>query len=292
MKLIKRNVMWIFTLTGILCFLGFIPVKAAGDDAQNIQFQHNENVIYESFLNNQRSAIVSEEYCGHDIYTVEKGGKINLAGIIAGLKNQHYSCSANPTVSYQYVNFGKDDVWEMKVIISDVNIYSPNDSSYVVYILRTEGNELYITYSYSVWDRSYTDFNEFDVYKNYGVEYAGDKCMDNVGCIDNKGIYRDLFAKNSYSYDCLDKIDDSFWKKVDTSEIKGSVRIVKYIIGETSFCYWEPAYEGSQINITALNEYMQKWTEYGIIWCTQEQAEAIMNEYLAKYQLNLEMVNY
>lgn len=208
-----------------------------------------------------------------------KNGKVDLQGIKDYLVYEYLQWSDKEnkelTVSYAYIDCGNDGKNELAVKFTGIDIYSPNDDSFAVYVFTTRGNELYLTYSYECWARSYTEMNSLGFISGGGSSGAGDH-IDENGVLDADGKYHNIFILEELSGWWINYINDTAYQDIFQGD-EPEIYVDKYQIDDNEYCTYGVYEEGTEISEMS-KKYIEACAEAGTHWVTDEEIENIIRE--------------
>lgn len=143
-----------------------------------LEFLSGENQLY---FNNKNS---EKDYAGiNDYFESDKG--YTLSEITNVLKTE-YNLEKDPVVKYAEMDCGNDGEKEIALLFEGMDIYSPDDSSTVVFIIKEIDGKLKTCYAYESWARSDSEINYYGYYTSYGSNGASNHGSSS-GYVDAKG---------------------------------------------------------------------------------------------------------
>lgn len=143
-----------------------------------LEFLSGENQLF--FYNNSSE----NDYDSVNDY-FESGKGYTLSEITNVLKTG-YNLEKDPVVKYAEMDCGNDCEKEIALLFEGMNIYSPDDSSTVVFIIKEIDGKLKSCYSYETWARSGSVMNYYGYYTSYGSNGASNHGSSS-GYVDAKG---------------------------------------------------------------------------------------------------------
>lgn len=160
--------------------------EIAGDDDDN----KSEQDLYAGFLNGDVPLYFHDNgyvYYDEELFDANRG--YTLVEIVEELReyfSAYEESMAVKSVAYSYLDCGKDGIKELAIQFNGMNIYSPDDDSTVVYIIKEINEKLELCYAYETWARSYSGINEYGFYESSGSNGASNYGQSK-GYIDGNG---------------------------------------------------------------------------------------------------------
>lgn len=144
---------------------------------------------YEKFMKNEIK-VSFDRFMPEDLYI--KGRGYTLSEVLDIVTASYFEYRTNKkikNIDYSYIDCGKDGVNELVLRLNGMDIYSKNDNSTLVYIIKYIDGKLYLCYSYKTWARSDTTMNEYGYYQSGGSNGASNHGSED-GLIDKDGNWQ------------------------------------------------------------------------------------------------------
>lgn len=163
------------------------------------KFLKNETLI---FFENYKQQVISSD----DLFEMGRG--YTLSEVLKNITTDYLQYSENKKVDaidYSYIDCGKDGVRELVLRFKGMNIYSQDDDSTLVYIIKYKEEKLVLCFSYETWARSESSINEFGYYGSQGSGGASNH-GESYGFVDKDGNWQ-FIVSISREFD----INQLFW---------------------------------------------------------------------------------
>ena len=160
-------------------------------EAEPEQEQENKNLYVRFLEGSEPLYFYSNQYEYEEEYLFETNRGYTLSEIVDVLRENYGHYEGTPavkSVAYSYIDCGKDGIKEMAIQFNGMNIYSPDDDSTVVYIIKNRKERLELCYVYETWARSYSSINEYGFYESAGSNGASNHGQS-TGYIDATGTW-------------------------------------------------------------------------------------------------------
>lgn len=153
---------------------------------------------YENFLKNiegvsfDRIMPVEASFERTDLF--KKGSEYTLLEVLDIVTAYYLEYSTNKKIDfidYSYIDCGKDGVKELVLRFHGMDIYSGDDDSTLVYIIKHIDGKLSLCYYYETWARSESVINEYGYYWSGGSNGASNHGY-NYGLIDKDGNWQSI----------------------------------------------------------------------------------------------------
>lgn len=158
---------------------------------------------YESFLKNEATLSFdrfmtngyftnSEDYEKKSLF--EKGKEYTLSEILQIITSYYLEYSADQKINYidySYIDCGNDGVKELIIRFNGMDIYSEDDDSTLVYIIKYINGKLNLCYYYETWPRSDSWVNEYGYYISVGSGGASNHVAE-YALIDKEGNWQPI----------------------------------------------------------------------------------------------------
>lgn len=115
-----------------------------------------------------------------------------LDELTAVVKEGYEQSNDKLDVAFSYLDCGNDGTPELALEFTGLGIYSKDDGSTLVFIIKESGGKLYSYYNFETWARSDTEINENGVISSFGsggaAEHGGFE-----GFIDPTGHFKEIY---------------------------------------------------------------------------------------------------
>lgn len=182
-------------------------VPATDVEANESETSISDEEIFMEFINEEIFAQIDEDfesdlsYAGviydyssnNTTYTFDTTATISLKQLISAIVDNMESPDPSDRVKTYYAitnTFSGKPILAVK--IENLGIYSPDDDSYALFIFAVNDGQLYMTYAYDSWARSWVSVCDHMIFTGYGSGGAGDG-FDWAFCIDGTGHYKFLY---------------------------------------------------------------------------------------------------
>ncbi|WP_010250602.1 hypothetical protein [Acetivibrio cellulolyticus] len=131
---------------------------------------------------------------GMDEALYKKGSEYTFSEVLDIVTTNYYNYSSNKKIKYidhSYIDCGKDGVNELALRLNGMDIYSEDDDSTLVYIIKYINGKLSVCYYYETWARSESTINEYGYYQSYGSGGASNHGAE-YGLIDKDGNWQPI----------------------------------------------------------------------------------------------------
>ena len=149
---------------------------------------------YEAFKNGTEKVFITmdSEYTPYSV-SIDPATGYTLEELTA-LLQEGYEMSKNPLdVDFAYIDCGNDGVPELALQFTGLGIYSPEDDSSIVFIIKENDGKLNSYFSVESWARSFTTVNKYGIISSMGsggaAEHGGYE-----GYVDPTGHFKEIFA--------------------------------------------------------------------------------------------------
>ena len=140
---------------------------------------------YEKFLNNEMKVSFDLPMPKIDFGEAlfKEGTDYLLSEVLRTITSKYFEYRTNKKIKYMdygYIDCGKDGVKELVLRLNGMDIYSENDNSTLVFIIKYIDGKLSLCYYYETWARCEYRLNEYGYIisagsngaSNHGVEYS------------------------------------------------------------------------------------------------------------------------
>jgi hypothetical protein len=156
---------------------------------------------YRKFLKNEMKVsfvrFTSKDDAGNAFY--KKGSEYTLSEALSLVAADYFSHTANKKIrfiDYSYIDCGKDGVNELVLRLNGMDIYSEDDDSTLVYVIKYTEGKLVPCYYYETWARSNSELNQYGYLKSEGSGGASSHGY-NYGLIDKAGNWQFIVSIQS-----------------------------------------------------------------------------------------------
>lgn len=149
---------------------------------------------YEAFKNGTEKVFITmdSEYTPYSV-SIDPATGYTLEELTA-LLQEGYEMSKNPLdVDFAYIDCGNDGIPELALQFTGLGIYSPEDDSSIVFIIKENDGKLNSYFSVENWARSYTTVNKYGIISSWGSAGAGEHGGYD-GYIDSTGHFKEIFS--------------------------------------------------------------------------------------------------
>lgn len=252
-----------------------------------------ELVMYQRFLGisdgETVSAIVDKDFYGCDegfksTYNQDTASLFDLREYIDLNYLQFFEDgNKNPTVSYAYIDCGNDGKFDLAIKFSGLNIYEPDDDSFAVFVVTEREEQLYLTFSYACWARSYTEMNNAGYITGDGSAGAGDHILE-TAILDQNAKYHNIYKAEELGGWWISYLNSEAYQNIFGDE-EPDIRVIKYTIDDKDICLYEAVEEGSEISDLS-KQYIDECANAGIIWVSLEEVENMIHNNEKKYSIS------
>lgn len=126
----------------------------------------------------------------------KKGSEYALSEVLSIVTANYFQNFTNKKIGYidySYIDCGKDGVNELVLCLNGMDLYSKDDSSTLVYIIKYIDGKLSLCYYYETWARSHSTLNEYGYCESGGSSGASNS-GENYGLINKDGIWRPIVS--------------------------------------------------------------------------------------------------
>ena len=170
------------------------------DTREKITLTSNSDSMeaYEKFINNEAKLsfdrCMPTDYRKNALY--ENGSEYTLSEVLDIVADYYLEHSTRETIDYidyGYIDCGNDGVKELVLCFSGLDIYSKDDGSTLVYVIKYMDEKLYLCYYYETWARSHSTINEYGYYESCGSGGASNH-VAKYGLIDKDGNWQPIVS--------------------------------------------------------------------------------------------------
>ena len=149
---------------------------------------------YEKFMKNETKVsfdrYMPTNYMEESLY--KAGNEYTLLEVLDIIKVHYLENSTSKKIKYidyDYIDCGKDGVNELALRFNGMNIYSRDDDSTLVYIIKYIDGKLSLCYYYETWARSDSSLNKYGYYWSGGSGGASNH-YEEYGLLDKAGNWQ------------------------------------------------------------------------------------------------------
>ncbi len=162
----------------------------------NLNTEEHSMEAYKKFLKNETKVSFDHFMPEGDMEEAlyKKGSEYTLSEVLDIVTAHYFEYSSNKkikSIDYSYIDCGKDGVNELVLCLAGMDIYSMDDDSTLVYIIKYIDGKLSLCYCYETWARCHTKMNEYGYYQSYGSNGASNSGED-YGLIDKDGNWQPI----------------------------------------------------------------------------------------------------
>lgn len=244
--------------------------EANGEQADN---------LYMQFLNNEIPVVIGKDY-PQDDYTISnlESGKTYTFAELGQYVNQFYfdpeyseKTSYDYTL-YTYVDCPDSDARNFLIKFVGLNIYSPDDDSFAVYVITEDHGQLYLTGEYECWARSYTEQYRNGLCVSGGSNGAGDH-SSGISAILSDGKITDIYEAETLSGWWTSYVGETIYNEVFDGNTEIPLNVSIYTIGEEKYYTYDFS-ECTDDQAAVCEIYINRCRdEAGIDWVTDEEVE-------------------
>lgn len=254
--------------------------QSYGESVQNKERARN---LYTGFLNNEVPAVVGSGLQDGSIlnnlgksraYTFEELGQC-ISQIY--FDPEYMEKTTYDYAQYTYVECLDSDTENLLVKFVGLNIYSPDDDSFMVCVVTEKDGQLYLTDDYECWARSYTEQYRNGLCSTFGSNGAGDH-YSGMSAILSNGIETYLYEAEILSGWWTSYVNGTIYNEVFSEGIDALLNVSIYTVGEEKYYTYDLS-ECTDDQKTLCELYIDRCRdEAGVNWVTEEQLqEAVRN---------------
>lgn len=210
-----------------------VAAPTTGDETKELEASVSDEEIFMQFISGEISAIIETDfesdlsYAGviydyssdSKTYTFDTTGMTSLDQLISSIiDDAEFPVSDNNAKTYYAVTNTLSGKPVLAVKLENLGIYSPDDDSYALFIFAVNDGQLYMTYAYDSWARSWVSICDNMILSGRGSGGAGDG-FDWLYYIDETGHCQSLYEMETlmgewvamYGYYDLDMEGSSSW---------------------------------------------------------------------------------
>lgn len=254
------------------------------DDTKNIQNNEKPQDLYMQFINNKISAIIGNDYPQDEyrIFNLENGKSYTFGELSQYVNQSYFDPEYSEKTSYDYAQYTyvecpDSDSKNFLVKFVGLNIYSPGDDSFAVYVFTETDGQLYLTDGYECWARSYTEQYRDGLCSNYGSGGAGDH-YSGMSAIMSNGKITDVYGAEILSGWWTSYISDAIYNEVFAGNEDVPLNVSIYTIGEEKYYLYDLS-ECTEDQAALCETYISRCRdEAGINWATDAELEQVIKK--------------
>lgn len=235
--------------------------------------------LYEQFLQDNLKATVRDDFSEYETVNpvVKMGSSYTLTELGQAvsawyLKPEYSDKTSYDSIQYAYMECLDNSSKKLLVKFIGLNIYAPDDDSYLVFILTEEDGQLYVTDGYECWARSATKAYQNGYLDSSGSNGAGDHSAALLAVLSNgkaTGIYQQETLSGSFA-----DLGGGVYNEVfgENYEVPTFVVSITTIGDETYYTYGID--ECPNEDLTLCQTYIDRCREeLGINWVSEKEVQ-------------------
>lgn len=245
------------------------------EGAQNKERARN---LYTSFLNNEVQAVVGSDTQDRAILNnLEKGHAFTFEELGQYINQVYFDPEYTEKTTYDYAQYTyveclDSDTENLLVKFVGLNIYSPDDDSFMVCVITEKDGQLYLTDEYECWARSYTEQYRNGLCSTFGSNGAGDH-YSGVSAILSDGIATCIYETEILSGWWTSFVDGTIYNEIFDADAEAPLNVSIYTVGEEKYYTYDLS-ECTDEQKTLCELYIDRCRdEAGINWVTDEQLQ-------------------
>ncbi|MDE6220351.1 MAG: hypothetical protein K2G51_08010 [Lachnospiraceae bacterium] len=266
------------------------------DYIERVQKNENTQDIYMQFINNQVSLVIGNDYPQDEyrIFNLERGKSYTFAELGQYVNQSYFDPEYAEKTSYDYVQYTYVECLDSNsknflIKYVGLNIYSPNDDSFVVYVLTEDNGQLYLTDGYECWARSYTEQYRDGLCINGGSAGAGDH-YSGMSVILSNGRITDIYEEEILSGWWTNYINGEIYSEVFDENTEVPLNVSIYTIGEEKYYTYDLS-ECTDDQVTLCETYINRCRdEAEINWATDEEVDEAARKRCSSIGVNYDTI--
>lgn len=264
-----------------------------GKNAHNKECTRN---LYTSFLNNEVPAVVGGE-CSPDVSilnTLEKGSTYTFEELGKCISQIYFDPEYTEKTTYDcaqyaYVKCLDSDTENLLVKFVGLNIYSPDDDSFIVCVVTEKDGQLYLTDDYECWARSYTEQYRDGLCSTFGSGGAGDH-YSGISAILSNGIETCIYEEEILSGWWTSYVDGAIYNEVFGGGTDTPLNVSIYTVGEEKYYMYDLS-ECSDEQKKLCGMYIDRCRDdAGVNWVTDEQLQEAVRRRCSSIGVDYDML--
>lgn len=249
--------------------------------AENAQNKDRGRNLYTSFLNNEISTVVGNDSQDRSILNnLEKGQAFTFEELGQCINQIYFDPEYTEKITYDYAQYTyvkcpDSDTKNLLVKFVGLNIYSPDDDSFMVCVITEKDGQLYLTDEYECWVRSYTEQYRNGLCSTFGSNGAGDHYLAMSAILSN-GIAACIYEAEILSGWWTSFVDGTIYNEIFSADVEAPLNVSIYTVGEEKYYIYD-IYDLSECTDdqkTLCELYIDRCRdEAGVNWVTDEQLQ-------------------
>lgn len=268
----------------------------SGESASEDQDHANTQDLYSGFLKNEVPAIVRNDYLQSDYRTnnLESGRAYTFAELGQYVDQSYFDPeymekTTYDQAQYTYVGCLDNDAINLLVKFIGLNIYSPGDDSFAVYVLSEENGQLYLTGEYECWARSYTEQYRNGLCRSGGSSGAGDH-YDGLSVFLSDGKEVSIYEAEILSGWWTSYVDGTIYSEVFGENADVPLEVSVYTIDGDMYHTFDMS-ECTDDQKTLCETYINRCRdEAGVNWVTEEQLQEAVRKRCSSLGIDYNML--
>ncbi|MDE6621294.1 MAG: hypothetical protein K2K74_12565 [Lachnospiraceae bacterium] len=266
------------------------------DNIENVQNNENPQDLYMQFINNKVSAIIGNDYSQDEyrIFNLEQGKSYTFGELSQYVNQSYFDPEYSEKTSYDYAQYTYvecPDSNSKNFLIKFVglNIYSPDDDSFAVYVLTENNGQLYLTDGYECWARSYTEQYRNGLCINGGSGGAGDHYVG-MAVILSSGRITDIYGAEILSGWWTSYVSGAIYNEVFAGNEDVLLNVSIYTIGEEKYYLYDLS-ECTEDQIALCETYIGRCRdEAGVNWAADAELEEAIRKRCSAIGVNYDTI--
>ena len=263
-----------------------------GGSAQNKERARN---LYTSFLNNEASAVVGNDSQDTSILNnLEKDRTYTFEELGQCISQIYFDPEYTEKITYDYAQYTYvecpgSDTENLLVKFVGLNIYSPDDDSFMVCVVTEKDGQLYLTDEYECWARRYTEQYRNGLCSTYGSNGAGDQYLA-MSAILLDGIATCIYEAEIFSGWWTSYVDGTIYNEIFSEDVEASLNVSIYTVGDENYYMYDLS-ECTDDQKTLCELYIDRCRdEAGVNWVTDEQLQEAVRKRCSSIGVDYDML--
>lgn len=254
--------------------------------------------LYEKFLDNDAAATVSSVYPQYDYRSsmIQKENSYTFTELGQRVSEYYLDPEYTDKTSYTYAQYTyvecPDNASDRNLLVKFVglNIYSPDDDSYAVFVISEDNGQLYITDEYECWARSATLAYGNGILSSSGSGGAGDH-YSGISAILSDGTIASVYDTEELYGWWTSYVSDAVYSEVFGADTEpGGLIVSIYTIGDDKYYQYDMS-ECTEEEKVLCEEYVNRCRdEQSISWAADEEIQAAIKNRCAALGIAYEKV--
>lgn len=254
-----------------------VPGQAEAKPAESDAAQASRD-LYEEFLHNGFQAVVRDDFPKYEYEKelLQRGSAYTLTELGQAVSDYYLYGSSYDSMQYAYIQCLDSDAQKLLIRFNGLDIYSPDDDSYAVFILSQDDGHLYLTNKYACWARSSTSVCLNGQLSDYSSNGAGDH-FAGLSAILSDGKKTDICMTETLSGEWTNLGGEAYHEIFGTDHIPGLVVSFSAIGDDKYYCYDLSECSGEDLSLC--ETYVERCRdELGINWVSSKEVEAAVRD--------------